>query len=151
MAHQQAAELTKLHAGSFDNPTPFIVAQFSPVLVAPVFVVLLVRRDQLDSPYLQPLQQWVRIIGPVGNHPFRLLPRTVFGPPDTNLGELGFRKRNFSRRGTFKPEVPSGRPTTPVLLAKRAIIASGTPWATLPARHVVAEFQDRNGIRCNRV
>ena len=39
----------------------------------------------------------------VGDHPFRLLSRPAFGAGDLDLGERGFRKRNFCRRGTFKP------------------------------------------------
>jgi hypothetical protein len=31
------------------------------------------------------------------------LPRTAFRSGDADLGEHGFRKRNFSRRGAFQP------------------------------------------------
>ena len=53
--------------------------------------------------FLQPLAQWVRVVGAVSDHPFRLLPGPAFGPGDADLCERGFRERSFTRRGTFQP------------------------------------------------
>jgi hypothetical protein len=94
MAHQQSSELSKPGVGSFDDPT---------ALIAPLPIVLPVRCDQLDAAFLQSLAQRVRIIGGVGNHPFRFLSRTAFGSRNRDFLERGFRKRNFVRRGTFQP------------------------------------------------
>src|SRR6185312_16299974 len=73
------------------------------VFVTPLLVVFSIGCDQFNASLLQSLAQWVRVVGAVGDHPFRLLPRATFGPGDTDFFERGLRKRSFSRRGTFKP------------------------------------------------
>src|SRR5437667_4996548 len=103
MTHQQSSELAKPGVGSFDDPTPLVASQLTPILVAPLPIVLPVRYDQLDTAFLQSLAQRIRIVGGVGYHPFRLLPRTAFGLRNRDFLERGFRKRNFVRRGTFQP------------------------------------------------
>ncbi len=59
--------------------------------------------------FLQPLAQWVRVVGAVSDHPFRLLPGPAFGPGDANLCERGFREHSFTRRGTLSSRTPSGK------------------------------------------
>jgi hypothetical protein len=103
MTNEQATELSEPGVGSFDDPAAFVAAQFAPVFVTPSLVVFPVRRNQLNASSFQSLAQWVRVIGPVGDHTLRLLPRTAFGSGDADFGERGLRKRSFSRRGTFKP------------------------------------------------
>src|SRR5882724_1365551 len=103
MTHQQSSELAQPGVGSCDDPTPFVASQFASIFVAAVPIVVPVRRDQLDAAFLQSLAQRVRIVGGVGNHPFRLLPGTAFGARNRDFLERGFRKRNFVRRGTFQP------------------------------------------------
>jgi hypothetical protein len=103
MMNQQSSELAQPGVGSFDDPTPLVASQFAPIFVAPVPIVLPVRRDQLDAAFLQSLAQRVGIVGAVGNHPFRLLSRTAFGSRNRDFLERGFRKCNFVRRGTFQP------------------------------------------------
>src|ERR1700756_3373637 len=103
MTDQQASELAKPGVGSFDNPTPLVAAQFAPIFVTPLLIVLPVRHDQLDAAFLQSLAQRIRIVGGVGNHPFRLLSRAAFPAWDPDFVERGLRKRNFVRRGTFQP------------------------------------------------
>ena len=93
MTDQQSSELAKPGVGSFDDPAPLVAAQFAPIFVTPLLIVLPVRRDQLDAAFLQSLAQRIRIVGGIGNHPFRLLSRTAFG----------LRNRDFVRRGTFQP------------------------------------------------
>jgi len=100
---QQSAELTEPGIGSLHDPTSLIAAQFAPVLVSPMLVVLAVRRDQFDATFLQPLPQRVGVVAAVGDHAFGLLPRASLRARDTDFGERGFRKRNFCRRGTFQP------------------------------------------------
>src|SRR6266567_6262851 len=100
MTHQQSAELAQPGVGAFDDPTPPVAAQFAPIFVAPVPMVLPVRRDQLDAAFLQSFAQRIGIVGGVGNHPFRLLPRTALAPRNRNFGERGLRKCNFVRSGT---------------------------------------------------
>ena len=150
MAYQQAAELAKPCIGSFDDPPSLIAAQFAPVFVTPMLVVPPIRRNQLDAPLLQPLPQWVRVVGPVGDHSFGLLPRTAFGPRDADFGECGFRKRSFSRRGTFKPN--SQRKTLTVdqyhplrALATLGFTDCGAPFlagAKLPSRKASSHFSN---------
>jgi len=103
MAHQQPAELTEPGVGSLDDPASLVAAQFAPVFIAPILVVLSIRHNQLDAALVQSLPQWVRVVGAVGDYSFGLLPRPTFGPRDADFCERGFRKRSFSRRGTFKP------------------------------------------------
>ena len=103
MADKQSAELSEPCVGSFDDPSALVTPEFSAVLVFALLVVFAIRNDEVDASLFEPLAQRVGVIGAVGDHPFRLLPRSAFGARDFDLGERGFRKRNFSRRGTFKP------------------------------------------------
>ena len=103
MSYQEPSELAEPCVGSFDDPAALVSAQFPPVFVAPLLVVLPVRGDQFDAALFQTFAQWVRVIGAICDHPFRLLPRAAFGSGDADFFERGFRKRSFSRRGTFKP------------------------------------------------
>ena len=103
MANQQPAELTEPRVGAFDDPAAFVSSQLASVLVAPELAVLAIRNDEVDAPLLQPFAQRVGVVGAVGDHPFRLLSRTAFAAGDADLLKRGFRKRSFSRRGTFQP------------------------------------------------
>jgi len=103
MSHQESSELAEPCVGRLDDPAAFVAAQFPSVLVAALLVVLSIRGDQLDASLLQSFAQGVRVVGAVGNYRLRLLTRAAFGSGDADLFECGFRKRSFSRRGTFKP------------------------------------------------
>ena len=103
MANQQSAELSEPRVGAFDDPSPFVSSEFPSVLVLSFLIVLPVRNDEVDAALLEPLAQRIGVIGTVGDHPFWLRPWPAFGAGDFDLGERGFRKRNFSRRGTFEP------------------------------------------------
>src|SRR5712692_9815941 len=148
MTDQQSSKLAQPGVGSFDDPTPLVAAQFAPIFVAPVTIVLPVRRDQLDAAFVQALAQRVRIVGGVGNHPFRLLPRMTFGSRNRDFLERGLRKRNFVRSGTFQPNsqrktltVDQYHPLRP--LAPLGFPDSGTPFfagAKLPSRKVSSHF-----------
>jgi hypothetical protein len=148
MTDQQAWELAKPGVGSFDDPTPLVAAQFAPIFVTPLLIVLPVRHDQLDAAFLQSLAQRIRIAGGVGNHPFRLLSRTAFGLRNRDFLERGFRKRNRVRRGTFQPNsqrktltVDQYHPLCP--LAPLGFSDGRAPFfagAKLPSRKVSSHF-----------
>ena len=148
MTNEQSSELAEPGVGSFDDPAAFVAAQFAAILITPVPAVASVGYDQLDAAFLQPLAQWVRVISTVSDHPFRLLPGPAFGPGDADLCERGFRKRNFSRRGTFEPN--SQRKTATVdqyhplrSLAALGFTDRGAPFfagAKLPSRNASSHF-----------
>ena len=148
MAHQQSAELAEPGVGSFDDPTPLVAPKFSAILKPSLLAIVPVGRDQLDATLLQSLAQRVRIIGGVGNYPFRLLSGTAFGSRNRDLLERGFRKRNFVRRGTFQPNsqrktltVDQYHPLRP--LAPLGFSDGKAPFfagAKLPSRKVSSHF-----------
>ena len=103
MTNQQPAELTEPSVGSLHDPATLIAPQFASIFITPFLVVAPVGHNQLNAALLEPLPQWVGIVAAVGNHALRPLPRTAFRPGDADFVERGFRKLNFSRRGTFQP------------------------------------------------
>ena len=115
-----------------------------------MLAIVAIRRDQLDAAFPQPFAQWIGIVGGVGNHALRFLPRSAFGAGDPNFGERGFRKRNFMRRGTFQPN--SQRKTLTVdqyhplcALAPLGFTNGGAPFfagAKLPSRKVSSHFSN---------
>ncbi len=149
MANKQPAELAQPSVGAFDNPASFVAPEFSSVLVLSLLVVLPVRNDEVDASLLESFAQRVGVVGAVGDHPFRLHSRTAFGARDFDFGERGFRKRNFSRRGTFKPN--SQRKTATVdqyhplrSLATLGFTDGGAPFfagAKLPSKNVSSHFR----------
>lgn len=148
MSYQEPSKLTKPGIGSLDDPASLVAAQFARVLIAPPLVVPAVRSDQFDASLLQAFAQRVRIVGAVSDHPFRILPRSAFGPGDADFFERGFGKRSFSRRGTFKPN--SQRKTLTVdqyhplrSLATLGFTDCGAPFlagAKLPSRKASSHF-----------
>ena len=144
MANQQSAKLAEPRVGSFHDPAALITPQFAPILVAPLLVVLPVRRDQFHASFLQPLPQPVRIVAAVGDYAFRLLSRPAFRAGYADFGERGFRKRNFCRRGTFQPNSQRKTLTVDQYHPLRALAALGftdgsAPFfagAKLPSRKV---------------
>ena len=148
MANDESAELTEPGVGTFDDPASFVTPEFSAVLIAPELAVLAVRNDEVDAALGQPLSQRVRVVGAVSDYAFRLLSRTAFGSGDFDFGERGFRKRNFSRRGTFKPNSQRKTATVDQYHPLRALAALGftdrsAPFfagAKLPSRNVSSHF-----------
>lgn len=148
MADQQPAELSEPCVGAFDDPAAFVAPELSPVLVASVPAIFAIGDDQLDAAFLQPLAQRVGVVGAVGDHPFRFLSGTAFGPGDADFGERGLRKTSFSRRGTFKPNsqwktaaVDQYHPLR--ALAPLGFSNCGAPFfagAKLPSRNVSSHF-----------
>jgi len=148
MSHEESAELTKPGVGSFDDPASFVSPEFSSVFVLPLLIVLPVRNDEVDASLLEPFAQRIGVVGAVGDHAFRLLPWTAFGAGDFDLGERGFRKRNFSGGGTFKPNSQRKTATVDQYHPLRALAALGftdrrAPFlagAKLPSRNVSSHF-----------
>ncbi len=148
MAYQQSAELTEPCVGALDDPAALVSPEFPSVLVLSLLAVLAVRNDEVDASLLEPFAQRVGVVGAVGDYPFRLGSRSAFGAGDLDLGERGFRKRNFCRRGTFKPN--SQRKTATVdqyhplrALATLGFTDCGAPFfagAKLPSRNVSSHF-----------
>jgi hypothetical protein len=144
MTNRQAAKLAQPGVGSFHDPAALIAPQFAPILVAPFFIVLPVRRDQFNAALLQPLTQGIGIVAAVGDHALGLLPRSALRPGDADFGQRGFRKRNFCRRGTFQPNSQRKTLTVDQYHPLRALAALGftdgrAPFfagAKLPSRKV---------------
>jgi len=103
MTNQQSTELSEPGIGSLHDPAAKVAAEFAPVFVTSLLVVVAIRHDQVDAALPQASTQRVGIIPAVGNHAIGLLPWTAFPARDADFGERGLRKRNFTRRGTFQP------------------------------------------------
>jgi len=103
MANQQTSKLSQPSVRAFDLPVPLITPQFSPVLEAPLLVVLSLRHDQLNPASLPSFSQIVAVIAAVCNYSPWFLSRSAFCSGAADFGERGVRKRNFCRRGTFQP------------------------------------------------
>ena len=146
--NKQSAELSEPCVGSFDDPAAFVASELPAVLVFSLLVVISVRDDEVDSSLLKPLSQRIGVVSAVGDHAFRLLSRPAFGTRDFDFGERGFRKRNFSRRGTFKPNSQRKTATVDQYHPLRALAALGFPdcgapflaGAKLPSRNVSSHF-----------
>ena len=150
MSDQQSAKLTEPSVSAFDDPATFVSPQLAAIFVLSQLVVLAVGHDKIDAALLEPFAQWIRVVGAVGNHPFRLRSRPSFGAGDFDLGERGFRKRNFCRRGTFEPNsqrktatVDQYHPLRPFAALSfadgRAPFFAG---AKLPSRNVSSHFSN---------
>ncbi len=148
MANGKPSELTEPCVGAFDDPAALVASEFSPVLVSTELAVLAVGDDEVDASLLQPFSQRVGIIGAVGDDAFRLRSRTAFRSGDLDFGERGFRKRNFSRRGTFEPNSQRKTATVDQYHPLRALAALGftdcsAPFfagAKLPSRNASSHF-----------
>src|SRR3981189_1707405 len=76
VAHHQAAEVSKPGVGAFDDPATPVPPQRSAILRRRFLAVGAMRRDQFDSAPCQPLAQRIAVVGFVGDHSHRFLPRT---------------------------------------------------------------------------
>src|SRR5579883_971330 len=103
MTNKQPAKLSQPSIGPLHDPAALVPPQLAPVFVPPMVVVLAIRDDQFDSATAQSLAQRVGVVAAIRNHPVGLLPWTAFRLGDADLAERRFRKRNFTRRGTFQP------------------------------------------------
>src|SRR6266852_1182202 len=114
VAHDQAPKVPKPRVGAFDDPSPSVAPQGSAILRRGPNAISLVRADQFDPPLLQALPQRIAVIGFVGDHSHRLLPRTarVMTPPYADRRERRLREFDF-RRGR-RVKVVSQRKTAAV-------------------------------------
>jgi hypothetical protein len=103
MSNQQSSKLTEPGVRAFNDPASFVAPQLATIFVLPQLVVGAVGHDQLDAAFGESFAQRVGVVGAVCDYSLRLLPWTAFGSGDFDFCERGFRKRNFSRRGTFQP------------------------------------------------
>src|SRR5215813_10175704 len=109
MTNQQPTELFQPSVGPLHDPAPTIAPELATVLVPPRLVVLPIRHDPLDATPTQSLAEGIGVVAPIGNHALRFLPRAALRSRDTDLGERGFRKRNFTGEA-LSNRTPSGRP-----------------------------------------
>jgi hypothetical protein len=148
MANKESAELSEPCVGAFDDPPTLIAPEFSAILVPAVFAVVAVWNDEVDAAFLEPLAQRIGVVSTVGDHALRFLPGTAIGPGNVDFGERGFRKRNFSRRGTFEPNSQRNTATVDQYHPLRALATlgftdCGAPFfagAKLPSRNVSSHF-----------
>jgi len=103
VTNQQSAELPEPRIGSFHDPSALVAAELAANFIAPQFVVLPVRRDQLNASLLESLAQWIGVVAAVRYDAFRLLPRPSARPGYADFGDCGFRKIKFTGGGTFQP------------------------------------------------
>src|ERR1700675_2755215 len=99
VAHDQSPEVTEPGVGSFDNPSPPVAPQRSTVLCRRFFSIAAMRHDQFDTPLPQAFAQRIAVIGFVGDHPERFLPRSapVMTPCYPDRCERRFRECDFPR------------------------------------------------------
>src|SRR5713101_1181903 len=99
VAHHQAAEVSEPGVGAFDDPATPVPPQRSAILRRRFLAVAAMRRDQFDSAPCQPLAQRIAIVGFVGDHPHRFLPRTpcTMTPTYADRRERRFREPDFRR------------------------------------------------------
>src|SRR5712692_3387929 len=151
VAHDQASEVSEPGVGPFDNPSPSVATQGSAILGGRPNAIPLVRADQFDTPLPQASPQRIAVIGFVGNHAHRLLPRSarVMPPSYADRGECRLREPDF-RRGC-RVKVVSQRKTAAVdhhhplrPLAPLGFSASTAPFlagAKLPSK--------KDSLHCN--
>src|SRR5579859_3501870 len=114
VAHNQAPEVSQPGIGTFHDPSPRVTSQGPSVLGGRPHAIPLVRTDQFNAALPQALPQWIAVVGFVGNHAHRLLPRTtrVMVPSYADRRERRLREFDF-RRGC-RVKVVSQRKTAAV-------------------------------------
>ena len=114
VAHHQAAEVSEPGIGAFDDPATSVPPQRSTILCRRFLAAGAMRRDQFDSALCQPLAQRIAVVGFVGDHAQRFLPRTpcTMTPTYADRRERCFREPNF--RWGCRVKVLSQRKTAAV-------------------------------------
>src|SRR6202521_4094358 len=99
VAHDQAPEVTEPGVGAFDNPSPRVAPQGSTVLCRRFLSVRAMGHDQFDTSLPQSFAQRIAVIGFVGDHPHRFLPRSarMMRPSYPDRCERRFRECDFPR------------------------------------------------------
>jgi hypothetical protein len=153
MSNNESAELTEPGIDAFDDPASFIAPELPAVLVLSLLVVFPARNDEVDASFCQSFAQRIGVVGAIGDHAIRLLPRTAFGTRYFDFGE-----RDFCRRGTFEPN--SQRKTATVdqyhplrALATLGFTDCGAPVCnthSLPSRQARLEAHGRPRLSLRR-
>ena len=99
IAHDQTPGVSRPSVGPFHDPAPSVASQRAAILRRGPDAIPLVRTDQFDPALPQPFSQWIAVVGFVGNHPQRLLPKTAgaMTPPYPDRRERRFRECDFPR------------------------------------------------------
>ena len=71
MSNQYSAEVLQPRIGSFDNPTTFVSAQFSSVLICRPGIVGTLRNNRIDLSLVQKRTHCIGVVASVTNQPFR--------------------------------------------------------------------------------
>lgn len=93
IAHQNPAEVLQPRKQPLNFPSPFISAQFAPVLRLRFHAIRFMRRDQLDTYFCQLLIQWVTVIRFVANQSFGLIIDKALDKSFSHKGDLMRRSR----------------------------------------------------------
>src|SRR5216683_613842 len=139
VAHNQAAEVSEPGVGAFDDPATPVPPQRSAILRRRFLAVGAMRRDQFDSAPCQPLAQRIAVVGFVGDHPHRFLPRTpcTMTPTYADRRERRFRAPDFHPDALLLPvpqPPPAGR-------GMRILLGQVLPASTAP-QNPQNPFQD---------
>lgn len=148
VTNQQPTKLSQPSIGPLHDPAALVPPQLARVFVPSMLVVLPIRNDQVDSAAAQSLAQRIGIIPAIGNHTLRFLSRAAFRSRDTDFSQRGFRKRNFTRGGTFQPNSQRKTFTVDQYHPLRALAPLGFPdgrapffaGAKLPSRKASSHF-----------
>ncbi len=112
--HDQSAEVAEPGDGALDGPAAPVAPQRATILRWRSDAAGFVGNNQFDAPMTEPLPQRIAVIGFIGNHALRFLPRPT-GPgavPDLDRGER--RLREFDFRWGRRVQVVSQRKTLAV-------------------------------------
>jgi hypothetical protein len=104
MAHRQTPVIAQPAEGAFHDPAASIAPQCATILCRRTNAILLVRADQFDAALPQPFSQRIAVVGLVGNHAQRLLPRAArtMASAYADRGERRLRELDFCRGCTTK-------------------------------------------------
>src|SRR5216683_646679 len=127
VTNQQPTKLSQPSIGPLHDPAALVAPQLALVFVPSMLVVLPIGNDQVDSAAAQSLAQRIGIIPAIGNHTLRFLSRAAFRSRDTD-----FRKRNFTRGGTFQPNSQRKTFTVDQYHPLRALAPLGFPDGRAP-------------------
>jgi hypothetical protein len=75
VASDQVPKISEPGVGAFDDPSPPVAPRRSAILRCGPNAISDVRENQFDSALPQAFPQRIRVVGFVGDHPHRLLPR----------------------------------------------------------------------------
>lgn len=96
--HDKTARIRQPGEGPFYSPASPVAAQFAPIMISLLFIVMSIGANQFDAPLLQALPQRIAIIPLIGNQPFGSLPgATLTDAGYCNSIQRLFEERNLTR------------------------------------------------------